>query len=340
MSNWEDQLILDSVPLNIKKVSRGKVSRTSCPSCNDHKDRLYFIWNSKKNVTIAYCHNCSYSKPLKAFIREYYSDIYKQYYSKHRSKVGLIESNIKEVVQREEKRDKVRLIKRRQHPPDCIILCNLYKNHKALKYVKSRKIPESHWKNIYYCSSFKRLASKYGLDVTNWQDDERLVMPFWDNESCIVFIQGRSLDPDTKMRYITIRVKEESLKIWGLDSINISERIYITEGPLDAMFLPNSLAMAGSDIQDKELLSILNVKDPSQIVFVYDNEPDNAEIYSKMVDKVSFGFSIVLWDRKKVKQKDVNDMVLSGFNINNIEDMIFDGIRAKVRLKRWKLNLE
>ncbi len=339
MSQWEDRAIIDSLPLDTSTVSRGKVVKAKCPHCSDHKERLYFLWSDKNDQTIAYCHRGSCDLggiTLKSFVKRFYPNLYSEHYRGHKSRAKKLHRSLSDVVREENKKKRFNLFKDREQPHGCIMLEHLHANHKALKYVEQRKIPKSQWNNLYYCSNFKDLARHYGHDSSNWIEEDRLIIPFWNQNKEITFLQGRSFNPQSSLRYITIKIQDEELKIWGLDKINLKKRIYVAEGPIDAMFLPNAIAMAGADVSDKRLMEILRVKDASQIAFAYDNEPKSEGICKKMEDKVRAGFSIVLWNSRIVKEKDVNDMVLSGFDINKIEDMVFNGIRAKVRLKRWK----
>jgi len=70
--------------------------------------------------------------------------------------------------------------------------------------------------------------------------------------------------------------------------------------------------------------------------FVYDNEPRNKQIvqrYEKCIDK---GESIVIWP-ESIKQKDINDMVLAGHNVQSVvECNTYKGLEAKVKFNLWK----
>ena len=78
----------------------------------------------------------------------------------------------------------------------------------------------------------------------------------------------------------------------------------MVEGPIDSLFLPNCLAMAGADMSD---LSILN-KDKTTLIF--DNEPRNFQICISMVKSLQDGWKVVVWP-KSITCKDINDMVLT-----------------------------
>ena len=41
---------------------------------------------------------------------------------------------------------------------------------------------------------------------------------------------------------------EDAPKIYGLDTVDTSKDIYVTEGPFDSTFLGNAIAMCGSDV--------------------------------------------------------------------------------------------
>ena len=64
---------------------------------------------------------------------------------------------------------------------------------------------------------------------------------------------------------------EEQPKIFGLDRIDTNKSIYITEGPFDATFIKNSVAMAGSDID-------IRTFGWSDYIWVFDNEPRNLSL--------------------------------------------------------------
>ena len=58
---------------------------------------------------------------------------------------------------------------------------------------------------------------------------------------------------------------EDSPKVYGLDTINTAETVYVTEGPFDSNFIGNAIAMCGSDVN----LGSFDYK----FVFVFDNAP-------------------------------------------------------------------
>jgi len=118
------------------------------------------------------------------------------------------------------------------------------------------------------------------------------------------------------------------------DLINEEELIYVLEGPIDSMFLENAVATADSNLE-----SITDVLDKSKVVLVFDNEPRNKEIVFKMEHAIDNHFNVVIWP-EMIEEKDINDMVLSGFSPDEIQDIIskntFVNLRAKMEFVSWK----
>ena len=80
-------------------------------------------------------------------------------------------------------------------------------------------------------------------------------------------------------------------KVYGLDKINRDQTVYVTEGPFDSMFLPNSVAMCGADVD----LSVFNL----DLVYVYDNEPRNRQIVDRIDKTIEEGHKVVIWPKDR-----------------------------------------
>ena len=133
---------------------------------------------------------------------------------------------------------------------------------------------------------------------------------------------------NSKLRYITVMLDEDAQKIYGLDTIDTSKDIYVTEGPFDSTFLGNAIAMCGSDVD-------LGAYDYN-FVFVFDNEPRNKEIVQRISKTIDSGSRVVIFPNS-LNEKDLNDMVLSGLNVQDVvESNVYSGLEAKLKLNSWK----
>jgi hypothetical protein len=130
---------------------------------------------------------------------------------------------------------------------------------------------------------------------------------------------------------------ESKPKIFGLDTLERNSKdIYLLEGPIDSLFVDNAIAAAGGDLLSQvETLGLQK----EQIVVVFDNEPRNAEVVSKIEKSINAGYRTTLWP-EYIEQKDVNDMILAGYTSDQIKNIIdsntTSGLEAKLKFAIWR----
>ena len=124
-------------------------------------------------------------------------------------------------------------------------------------------------------------------------------------------------------------LEDDAPKIYGLDNIKTGETVYVTEGPFDSTFISNSIAMCGADGD----VSKWGITNP---VWIYDNEPRNRQIVERLSATINRGDRVVIFP-KNILEKDINDMYLSGQNVQKVvESNIYQGLEAKLKLQDWK----
>jgi len=207
--------------------------------------------------------------------------------------------------------------------------------HYAKKYCLNRMFSVECLDKLYFAESFKRFVDEILPDNEKnlKEDDPRLIIPFFDIDGSLLAIQGRALR-DSKIRYITIKINQDSIKIFGLDTVDKENKVYVTEGPLDSLFLPNAVATA-----DANLTNAVNYIAKDKLVLVFDNEPRNKDICRLMDEAIEKHFQICIWP-EMMQEKDINDMILNGFSSDEIKDIIdnntFVNLRAKFEYTQWK----
>ena len=304
----------------------------SCPICGDSKKNDLkargFVYKNQDRLVYK-CHNCGVSKSVGGLLKhldpivynEYVLERYKESTSSHTP-----HAKIEEVAPILTQEVSVDLIKAGAQP--------LRVNEKALQYVVSRKIPQDRWKDLYYVPKFKEFVNNLKYTFTNTEHDTpRLVIPFFDEDGKCIALQGRALGIEMP-KYITIKLDETQEKIYGLDRMDHTKRVYVTEGPIDSMFIPNAIAVAGAGFNTKFIQAI---KDTATLIM--DNEPRSVEI-CKFIDKlIDEDYSVCLWP-DTIQQKDINDMVLAGKSIDSIIEVIntntFQGMEAKLKFTQWR----
>jgi len=212
-------------------------------------------------------------------------------------------------------------------------IASLVESHFAKKYVLDRRIPKGSHKDLYYAQDFKNFVHdifpEYDKELLD--NDERLVIPFRDEDGNLFAFQGRALGKNP-LRYITVKL-DESLKLFGLDKVNKEEPILVVEGPIDSLFLKNSVATADANLTVAEVLGKDN------LVLISDNEPRNPHIAKQIQRAIDAGFKVCLFP-ESFKGKDINEAVLNGLTKPEIHRIInentFDGLRAKMEFAKWK----
>jgi len=196
----------------------------------------------------------------------------------------------------------------------------------ATKYLEKRKIDPS---KFYFTKEFQKWTNthKQTFDTIH-RDESRVIIPLHDADKNLIGFQGRSLGPNS-VKYITVMLNEDAPKIYGLDKIDETKPIYITEGPFDSTFVENSVAMCGSDLD-------IGSFGWGSHIWVFDNEPRNREIVNRISKTIDRGEQVIIWP-SQVIEKDINDMALAGHNIMSLlESNTYSGLEAKVKFNNWK----
>ena len=297
-----------------------------CTYCGDstrNKNKARGFVFQVKGDLIFKCHNCGISVPLGKLIQDLDPQLYKEYQLEkfqNTNKPRVDMRKVKRVVSTRPtfKKDVLGSLTK---------LEDLNTTHPAKEYILDRKLPID---ALYYTEKFKEWTNSVKPNTFQdvRQDEGRIIIPFRTKEGDVFGFQGRSLS-NTGLRYITILLDEDQPKIFGLDTIDYENTIYITEGPLDSLLLRNCVAMAGADISLSGILGSNNV-------YIFDNEPRNREITRRIEKHITSGESVVIWP-KHIVQKDINDMFLGGLCVQNlVESNTYTGLTAKLKFNEWK----
>ena len=327
--SFVDTKFIGLVSVRLQKFSKKKEGLYAfrCPYCGDsqknkNKTRGY-IYRSKNDHNFK-CHNCGVSRSFTNFLKDQDVSLYDEYVME-RYKSGLT-GRMSNTPNPTLPSSKPNFVKTSFDLPR---ISELNKSHPARTYLSKRRIPEDRFKDLYYCENFRKWTNeqKYTFEDSDF-DESRIVIPLRDRSKIFGF-QGRSLDPRNQLRYITIMLDDDAPKVYGLDRVNENKKIYVVEGPLDSLFVENCVAMVGADLD-------LRTFGWSNYIYVYDNEPRNREIAERIDKTISRGDQVVIWPNN-IKEKDINDMTLSGHNVKDLlESNTYSGLEAKLKFTTWK----
>jgi len=327
--------ILGSRLRNFKKKS-DYLWNYSCPVCGDSsKNKLKargYIYKVKSDLFVK-CHNCGYGTNLGNFIKYVDTKLYDEYVLE-RYKGGATKHNankdpapILEIPKEELLEDDILSSLTR--------LDTLPITHPAVAYVVNRKIPKDKWGLLYFAPKFKTYTNTVTPKFQEPVQDEhpRMIIPFFTPAGKVFAYQGRAYGKE-EPKYYTIKVDETQEKIYGLERVDYSKRIYVVEGPIDSLFLPNAIAVSGASFDTPTIRQLL-----ANATIVMDNEPRNKEIVKQLDKYIEAGYNVCMFP-DHIEQKDINEMILSGKTSDEILELIntntFKGIEAKLKFSTWR----
>jgi len=304
-----------------------------CPHCGDSqksktKARAYLY--RVKNDMFFKCHNCGQGQNLANFIKFVDPKLYESY---------LLERYKKSAPATPKPEFDFKPTKFKDQTPidDLKSIKDLPEDHPARLYCDNRKIPEKCFDKLFLSDKFMTLVNEVKPNTYKViKDHPRLIIPFYDTTGKVFAFQGRAFGKE-QPKYLTIKLDENKQKVYGLDKVNFQQPIYITEGPIDSLFIDNCLAAGGADL-------FLKNKIPNdQITYIFDNEPRNKEIVKRMYKVIEQNFNVVIWP-EDLQLKDVNDMILSGLTKLQLQDIIsnntYSKLSALTKLNYWKKTKE
>ena len=318
-----DSKFIGLVSSRLQKFKRVKADLYNfrCPICGDsqkHKNKARGYFYQVKTNTNFKCHNCGASSSLNNFLKQIDPTLHKQYVMEkfkegHAGGRNFVVEEPTFEFSKPVFKKKLDLPKASEVPI-------------AEKYLTKRGLDPT---KFYFADKFKQWVNtqKKTFDYIK-QDESRIIIPMYDESKTLIGFQGRSLGPNS-VKYITVMLNEEALKIYGLDTIKTEKPIYIVEGPFDSSLIENSVAMCGSDID-------IRTFGWSDYIWVFDNEPRNREIVNRISKTIDRGDKVVIWPAF-VEEKDINDMVQHGHNVSRVlESCTYSGLEAKVKFNIWK----
>ena len=327
--DYIDVKYINLISSRLSKFKRVKPNlyNCRCPICGDsqknkNKARGYFY--RIKNNSNYKCHNCGVNMSLSNFLKEIDPETHREYVFEkfkggHTGKNFVTEAP--EDIFKNLNTSKPVFRKKVK-----IELPNAYDVDKSKRYLQDRAIFAG---EFYYAENFKEFVNNIKPDTFDSikYGEERIVIPLY-YEDKLVGVQGRALSSNP-IKYLTIMLDDEAPKIYGLDRIRTDKPIYIIEGPFDSTFVENSIAMCGADVD-------VGSFGWSDYIWVYDNEPRNREIVNRISKTIDRGDKVVIWP-SNIREKDLNDMILSGHPVQKIvESNTHSGLEAKLKFNTWK----
>ena len=302
------------------------LARCRCQLCGDsqknsRKTRGYF-YSNKDHLNYT-CHNCGASMSFVKFMQWFDPGLYSRFV-------------METYIQKTPKRVVEELPDFRVKLPEPTILSSLDNIHEleighyARNYVVGRMIPEKFWSDLYYAPKFSKWASKHSDKFTGFakKDHSRLIIPWRDSAGRLTAYSARSLHGE-EPKYYTVSIKEEK-GFCGLDRIDFDKRIYVVEGAIDSLCIPNCVAVGSSALWKFSMVE--------NVTYIPDTDIRNKEIMKIVWGMITDGLSVCMLP-KMDGIKDINEMVQAGCSQEKIVDLIdshtYQGLEAQLRFGIW-----
>lgn len=362
MASWLQQKYLAMISPRLQ----GLVKKTSntwnmrCPYCGDSaknksKKRGYLF--EKSGNLIYKCHNCGIGKTFNTFLKDNGGpDIHSQYvmetlFEKDESKTFAV------VQKRSEAEASLRELhgKRLASPAAkttemlfCQMLqtvADLPEDHEAKVYLRERFVPKDRFNQIFWIDDVRDIGQISEKARESLQDftvkESRIVIPAWNEHGRLIGMTCRDITGVSKLRYLAFRVTNEDLPlIYGHREFDATKRGYIVEGPIDSFFLPNCIAVGGSDFA-----KITDKIPKDSVTLIFDNQPMNREVVKNYEKYIAAGYRVFIWPKTMnwMTIKDINDLAKAKETLRFPENMAavieensFTGLTAMMHLARWE----
>jgi hypothetical protein len=318
-----------------------KTYQASCPVCREGKSwlkkrRLYYI-PDRNNV---FCHNCGWNSSAYKWIKEVtglpYNEIMLDSLNYETFDCNTAVAAISGFIETP------------TLPGDCINLfdemqINFYRNNdvvsKAVEYIKHRRLdvavnrPDS----LYLCIDRDQTTGHH----------HRIVIPFVDMINKIVFYQSRSFLQDVNdelPKYLSKTGGDRAL--FNINKLQPNyTNAFVFEGPLNAFFCKNSIAVGG--IQEKSMMLFSNKQQEQidmyckffDIIWVLDSQWIDKASFFKTQKLIQMKQKVFIWPKTiGIKYKDFNDVCIA-LNLNEIAPQFiqkntFEGLQAQLMVSQ------
>lgn len=310
--------VQEYLPPSAKKV--GNKINMRCPICGDSRKSSFKKrgWWYSENASY-YCFNCgtgmSGIKFLEFISGNDYDDIKKEYF-----KLAVKNRNCLSISRKKQEND-IFNVKSIVKPEWKIPLST-----EAKEYLKSRLVLD---------------APYYHNDLYSWfnNNKDEYILIDWVFNGIDAYYQLNDFKKHGQIKYIF--PKDTKKLVAGLDNIDTSwPYIIVFEGFYDSLFVKNGVCVGTKAITEYQF-NLMKKRFPHhQIVVSFDNDDAGIASMRKLIIE-NANVKFFKWFNRSIKQKDINDFVISKNDVNifkdenKLESMIVDKLTMKLHLAQY-----
>lgn len=343
---WVEKLYLNRGSPRLERFvwKNSDVANCRCPFCGDSdkrtsKARGYFFMHRKDGIFRWHykCHNCGVGYHLRTFIKTMWPDLFAELLMDELKEKG--QAPVQKPTEAVPARRKVALSAEVETNTElqfknAFRLDRLPEQHIARQYVESRGIAPIHYGKFWWTDFWHDMVCEVTTKHDRIRNESRLVLPLQDSRGKVFGLVGRSLDLNSQRRYMMVRDEESELpSLYGLFGLNPHQLITVVEGPIDSLFIPNSVAMCGGGVSIDMLREL-----GSRVRVCLDNQPRNRDVVKRMQQYADAGLNLVIWNNMTERLKDINDMASAGLDVNYemaIRECV-GTLFCRIKINEWK----
>lgn len=308
-----------------------------------------FFWSNEKNSYFYHCFKCGLTLPLVLFLKQYFQE---EYISIQIERQGRINDHVQQIIPTIKiSNEQIKQFIQQLFETKQIVPFNECNDDEVINYVTNRQIPSQQFHRLFVADNFFNIHQqiKTILEIHKGKQfelkeekDKRLMWMFKNHTGDIIAVQGRRVDKK-EPRYIISRFNaDEHRLIGGMEYMSTEQQLFIVEGFIDSLFLPNAVSLNGLHLPT--ITHLVDNYSFKRVTIVFDNEENdqikkNINMLSEYtVEHPNVDVCLLPHDMRQ-HGKDINDYIKNGFSREQIIDTInsncYQGTSLKVRGILW-----
>lgn len=302
----------------------------SCPVCGDSakkKSKARGYAYDKEGSLLVKCYNCGYGTVFPNFLKEIDPTLHEEF----------VLERFKERTGRDMKQElEFHIPETKKYVPDIFSglpsLSKLNPEHESRVYSDSRRLPIQTFE-FYYAEKFIEWTLGHSDKFKEWKgaDHSRVVLPFRARDGHIIGYTARALKGE-EPKYIRMFVDaNEKEKFFGIDRLDENKQVYVLEGEIDSLFIPNAIAVSNGKLD-----CYLN----KDAIYIPDADKRNQHIVKGIGELLDSGLKVCLLP-DGLPGKDINELVVAGYTLDKIlsiiNENVYQGLTGKLKFNKWRI---
>lgn len=302
-----------------------------CPICGDSKKKInktrgtFYV---RGGSLLFGCYNCGASQSFDFFLKNFDHNLFKQYSldifkEKMAKQAKLVADTMPHIPETQKYIPNIFA--------DLPLVSTLDENSQPFLFCVKRHLPLDF--EFYFAEKFIEWSKDNTTKFENWkgEDHSRIVIPWRDRRGKIIGYSARALNNLQEQKYFRIFIDESAKeRFFGMDRLDESKQIYVLEGEIDSLMIPNAVAVANGKLQ-----SYFN----KNAIYIPDADVRNKHIMKNVNQMIEAGLKVCMMP-SDLPGKDLNELVQAGWSASDIIEMVeantYQGLEAKLHFIKWK----